>query len=107
MTPWPDAVARSVARASIDASMGWCVDPHHSFRSQAPPFEDHSQAAASLKILKVFDMYLETIRLSHLPESIPVHVALFRDVKNASFLRGQLLSGNSEFEYAFIDASMV
>lgn len=52
-------------------------------------------------------MYLETLHLSHLPESLPVHVALYRDLKNASFLRSQLLSGNAEFEYAFIDASMV
>lgn len=50
---------------------------------------------------------LETINLSHLPPSTPVHIALYRDVKNAPFLRQQLLSGNTEFEYAFIDASMV
>ncbi|KAJ9294166.1 hypothetical protein DTO271G3_7028 [Paecilomyces variotii] len=50
---------------------------------------------------------LETIHLSHLPPSTPVHVALYRDVKNAPFLRQQLLSGNTEFEYAFIDASMI
>lgn len=49
---------------------------------------------------------LETIRLPHLP-SLPVHVALYRDVQNAPFLRQQLISGNSDFEYAFIDASMV
>jgi hypothetical protein len=42
----------------------------------------------------------------HLP-SLPVHVALYRDVQNAAFLKGQLLAGNAEFEYAFIDASMV
>ncbi|KAL1999215.1 hypothetical protein VTN02DRAFT_4882 [Thermoascus thermophilus] len=52
-------------------------------------------------------MYLETLHLSHLPESLPVHVALYRDLQNASFLRSQLLSGNAEFEYAFIDASMI
>ncbi|KAJ9230733.1 hypothetical protein DTO169E5_8300 [Paecilomyces variotii] len=50
---------------------------------------------------------LETINLSHLPPSTPVHIALYRDVKNAPFLRQQLLSGNTEFEYAFIDASMI
>ncbi|KAH8423215.1 EKC/KEOPS complex subunit CGI121/TPRKB [Aspergillus melleus] len=50
---------------------------------------------------------LETINLSHLPSSLPVHVALYRDLKNAPFLRQQLISGNAEFEYAFIDASMV
>ncbi|KAL1962057.1 hypothetical protein VTN77DRAFT_643 [Rasamsonia byssochlamydoides] len=51
--------------------------------------------------------YLETIHLSHLPTSMPIHVALYRDLQNARFLREQLLAGNSEFEYAFIDASMV
>ncbi|KAF7592718.1 hypothetical protein BBP40_012549 [Aspergillus hancockii] len=50
---------------------------------------------------------LETINLPHLPSSVPVHVALYRDVQNAPFLRQQLVSGNSTFEYAFIDATMV
>lgn len=52
-------------------------------------------------------MSLETINLPHLPSSLPVHIALYRDVQNASFLRQQLLSANADFEYAFIDASMV
>ncbi|KAK2757022.1 hypothetical protein FQN54_004991 [Arachnomyces sp. PD_36] len=50
---------------------------------------------------------LQTFHLSHLPPSTPIHVALYRNLENASFLREQLLSGNSEFEYAFIDASMI
>ncbi|GIC84622.1 EKC/KEOPS complex subunit CGI121/TPRKB [Aspergillus udagawae] len=50
---------------------------------------------------------LETIHLPHLPSALPIHIALYRDVKNAPFLRQQLLSGNGDFEYAFIDASMV
>ncbi|KAI4952666.1 hypothetical protein J4E91_003138 [Alternaria rosae] len=40
-------------------------------------------------------------------EAFPVHVALFKDVKNASFLRRQLLEANPEFDYAFLDASMI
>ncbi|OJJ72807.1 hypothetical protein ASPBRDRAFT_176327 [Aspergillus brasiliensis CBS 101740] len=50
---------------------------------------------------------LDTIHLSHLPPSMPVHVALYRDVQNAPYLRQQLMSANAEFEYAFIDASTV
>ncbi|KAJ5988789.1 hypothetical protein N7481_003999 [Penicillium waksmanii] len=50
---------------------------------------------------------LETLDIPHLPKSLSVYVALYRDVQNAAFLRQQLLSGNKEFEYAFIDASMV
>ena len=50
---------------------------------------------------------LESIDLPHLPSTMPVHVAIYRDVQNAPFLRQQLISGNSDFEYAFIDASMV
>ncbi|KAE8331710.1 kinase binding protein CGI-121-domain-containing protein [Aspergillus sergii] len=50
---------------------------------------------------------LETIYFPHLPSSLPVHVALYRDIENAPFLRQQLISGNADFEYAFIDASMV
>ncbi|KAF9885715.1 hypothetical protein FE257_012600 [Aspergillus nanangensis] len=48
---------------------------------------------------------VETLNLSHLP--LPVHLALFQDVHNAPFLRQQLISGNSDFEYALIDASMI
>ncbi|CEL02749.1 Putative Protein cgi121 [Aspergillus calidoustus] len=50
---------------------------------------------------------LETIDLPHLPSSLAVHVALYKDVQNASYLRQQLLSANAEFEYAFIDATMI
>lgn len=49
---------------------------------------------------------LESITLSHLP-SLPVHAALYRDVQNAAFLKAQLLAGQADYEYAFIDASMV
>lgn len=47
---------------------------------------------------------MESIRIPHLPEH-PLQVGLFKDLKNASFLRQQLLEGNAEFEYAFLDAS--
>lgn len=50
---------------------------------------------------------IETHHISYLPESLPVHIALYSDLENASFLREQLLAGNSAFEYALIDASMV
>ncbi|CAG8055296.1 unnamed protein product [Penicillium salamii] len=48
---------------------------------------------------------LETINLPHLP-SLPVHVAVYRNVQNTAFLKSQLLAGQPEYEYAFIDASM-
>jgi hypothetical protein len=47
-----------------------------------------------------------TIKLPHL-EAYPVHVSLFQDVKNADFLRQQLLQGNTDFEYAFMDATTI
>ncbi|BDD59850.1 hypothetical protein MPDQ_002877 [Monascus purpureus] len=50
---------------------------------------------------------LETIHLPHLPPTLPIHIALYRDLQNASFLRQQLIAGNTDFEYALIDASMV
>lgn len=50
---------------------------------------------------------LETVNLPHLPETLFIHVALYRNVQNAPYLREQLLTGNADFEYAFIDASMV
>lgn len=49
---------------------------------------------------------IETVTLPHLLEH-PLYVALFKDVKNAPFLRQQLLDGNAEFEYAFLDAQVV
>ncbi|KAI9731572.1 MAG: hypothetical protein M1834_004692 [Cirrosporium novae-zelandiae] len=50
---------------------------------------------------------LQTIYLPHLPSSFAIYVALYRDLQNATFLREQLLAGNTDFEYALIDASMV
>jgi EKC/KEOPS complex subunit CGI121/TPRKB len=42
-----------------------------------------------------------------MPPELALHVAFYRDVKNAPFLKQQLLDGNVDFEYAFIDASMI
>lgn len=50
---------------------------------------------------------ITTLHLAHLPPSLGVHVALCRNLQNATFLRQQLLDGNSEFEYALLDASTV
>lgn len=52
-------------------------------------------------------MPLEAVTLEHLPHAYTAHLALFRDVENASFLHQQLLARNADFEYAFIDASIV
>lgn len=49
---------------------------------------------------------VRTFALPHY-ETYPVHVALFKDVTNAAFLRSQLLEANPEFDYAFLDATMV
>lgn len=49
---------------------------------------------------------VRTFTLPHY-EAYPVQVALFRDVRNADFLRSQLLAANPEFDYAFLDAAMV
>ena len=50
---------------------------------------------------------MEQINLVHMPPDLAVYATHFTDVENASFLRDQLLAGNTDFEYAFIDASMV
>jgi len=50
---------------------------------------------------------LQSFNLEHLPLSHTIYVALFKDVKNSAFLHQQLLDGNTEFEYAFIDASLI
>lgn len=50
---------------------------------------------------------LQTLYLAHLPSDLAVHIALYKNLKNATFLRQQLLDGNSRYEYALIDASVV
>lgn len=52
-------------------------------------------------------MSLETLKLEHLPSNYSIHAGLFKNVKNAEFLQKQLLEGNTDFEYALIDASIV
>ncbi|EME83690.1 uncharacterized protein MYCFIDRAFT_54240 [Pseudocercospora fijiensis CIRAD86] len=49
---------------------------------------------------------METASLPHLPHH-PLHICLFADVQNASFLREQLLAGNPDYEYAFLDAAVL
>ncbi|KAL1305677.1 hypothetical protein AAFC00_007270 [Neodothiora populina] len=49
---------------------------------------------------------VETVVLPHLAD-YPLFVALYKDVTNANFLRQQLLEGNSDFEYAFLDAQVI
>ncbi|KAJ4299763.1 hypothetical protein N0V90_005009 [Kalmusia sp. IMI 367209] len=50
-----------------------------------------------------------SVRTFHLPHypSHPIQVSLFKNVSNAAFLRSQLLSANPEFDYAFLDATMI
>lgn len=50
---------------------------------------------------------LQSLYLAHLPSDLAVHIALYKNLKNATFLRQQLLDGNSSYEYALIDASVV
>lgn len=50
---------------------------------------------------------LSKIELIHVPAALNTYIALYRDVKNAAFLREQLVNENSEFEFAFIDAKSV
>ncbi|KAH7406452.1 kinase binding protein CGI-121-domain-containing protein [Phaeosphaeria sp. MPI-PUGE-AT-0046c] len=48
---------------------------------------------------------VRTFTLPHY-EAYPVHIALFKDVNNAAYLRSQLLEANPAFDYAFLDAQM-
>lgn len=49
---------------------------------------------------------MESVTLPHLPDH-PLRIGVFAGVQNAAFLRQQLLDGNRDFEYAFLDASAV
>ncbi|EPS42516.1 hypothetical protein H072_3530 [Dactylellina haptotyla CBS 200.50] len=48
-----------------------------------------------------------TLALAHLPPSYKLHIALFDSVTNAAHLHSQLLAKNSDYEYAFIDPSIL
>ena len=50
---------------------------------------------------------VEEIHLAHMPPELALYVAMYTDVDNAPFLEEHLLAGNADFEYAFIDASMI
>jgi EKC/KEOPS complex subunit CGI121/TPRKB len=50
---------------------------------------------------------VQKVNLAHVPPDLAIYAALYTDVENARFLKEQLLAGNSDFEYAFIDASVV
>ncbi|KAL6859741.1 hypothetical protein ACO1O0_003765 [Amphichorda felina] len=52
-------------------------------------------------------MSLEIVVLDHLPAAYTVHIALFRNVRNAAFLHSQLLARNPDFEYGLVDASII
>ncbi|CAG8959311.1 hypothetical protein HYFRA_00013081 [Hymenoscyphus fraxineus] len=51
--------------------------------------------------------HLKTLTLEHLPPGYEIHVAVYKNVRNAGFLQKQLLDGNEGFEYAFVDAGVV
>ncbi|TQS34491.1 hypothetical protein Golomagni_05122 [Golovinomyces magnicellulatus] len=50
---------------------------------------------------------VQTFPLEHTPKSHCVHLALFRNLKNATFLVDKLRAGDSEYEYALIDARSI
>lgn len=85
---------------------GSARDSHGPLSSIALPFHiQHIHIANTLSDLVQMST-LETIALPHLPQH-HLCVGLFKNVKNAAFLRQQLLAGNADFEYAFLDASVV
>lgn len=47
------------------------------------------------------------VHVAHMPPELRVYAAYYSELENAGYLRDQLLAGNTDFEYAFIDASMV
>ncbi|KAI9170758.1 Kinase binding protein [Paramyrothecium foliicola] len=73
-----------------------------------PSFEQDSSPNKKRRLdQSTATMSLESVTLEHLPASHGIHLALFKDVKNAAFLHQQLLARNADFEYAFVDASVV
>lgn len=50
---------------------------------------------------------VQQVHLAHLPSDIAIYATIFRDVENSGYLREQLLAGNTDFEYAFVDATLL
>ncbi|ROT39655.1 CGI121 protein [Sodiomyces alkalinus F11] len=50
---------------------------------------------------------LETVPLELIPPTHSVHVGFYRNVRNSAKLQSHLLARNTDFEYAFVDASVV
>lgn len=50
---------------------------------------------------------VETIHLSHIPEGLALYVSCYTNVTNAAYLKEQLIAANQDFNYAFIDASVI
>ncbi|KAF3285205.1 hypothetical protein TWF173_009149 [Orbilia oligospora] len=48
-----------------------------------------------------------TLSIPHLPSNYRLHIALFTSVTNAAHLHSQLLAKNAEYEYAFIEPSIL
>ena len=48
-----------------------------------------------------------SIHLAHLPPDNITHILLVRNLKNAPFLLEQLVAGNTDYEYALLDATTV
>lgn len=53
------------------------------------------------------NLHMESFKLELHPDKGSVHVALFKDVKNASDLRQRLLSQDTTLSVALVNASLV
>lgn len=75
-----------------------------------PAIDSQKFSICEKRILKFIIMAiscLQTLQLEHLPPGYVIHIALYKDLQNADFLQKQLLEGNTAYEYALIDASVV
>ena len=63
---------------------------------------EHDQSTSLTSIEMVCQVHV-----AHMPPELRVYAAYYSELENAAYLRDQLLAGNTDFEYAFIDASMV
>lgn len=75
--------------------------------ARGPPSEYRTPPPRAVATFTPATMSLERLDLEHIPPAYQVYTAYFRDVANTEFLHKQLLSRNTEFQYAFIDASSV
>lgn len=105
--PSPPSLTNSPIRAIPISSL----DTFHTLFSLLKTFFLHRKSSKTIAKKTPFAEMPITLTVPPLPGATRpypvVHIALYKNVKNAAFIHSQVTAGNKEFDYSFVDASMV